>query len=445
MNEEARTQADPVSKAYSYYVFSLLTLLYMFDYIDRMIVASLFPFLKRDWLLTDAQCGLLVSAVYWSILIFSFPVSILIDRWSRKNSIGLMALTWSIATVTCAFTKNFTQLFVTRSAIGVGEAGYAPGGTALISALFPKSKRALFLGIWTASIPLGSAIGIGLGGVIAEHFGWRNAFGIVALPGLVIALLFFKTRDYKSVSLEKTDRSLAAGNNKVKMTKMDIVGEFTGKYSLIFTFFAFAGCTFVTTSLLIWLPTYFHRIYGLDEATAGIKSSVVMLFAIIGAPLGGYLADKWYKTRANARLLFCSLTSVMTGVSLFMAFVIVPMIFETATEANTGAYVQYGFLLLTGVTAAAFVPAAAAVTQEVIHPGLRATSYSMCVIVQNLLGSSLGPVFIGAISDHKGIEFAISILPLFAFVAAFLFFLGSRHIARDLKTVERVDLLFDAK
>ena len=150
-----------------YIIFILLFLLYMFDYIDRTIVGALFPFLKRDWGISDAQCGLLVSAVYWSILIFSLPVSILVDRWSRKKSIGLMALLWSLATLACAFTRNFGQLFIARTAIGIGEAGYAPGGTAMISAMFPAEKRARMLGFWNASIPLGSALGIMLGGLIA--------------------------------------------------------------------------------------------------------------------------------------------------------------------------------------------------------------------------------------------------------------------------------------
>jgi MFS family permease len=186
-----------------YFIFTLLFLLYMFDYLDRLIIVSLFPFLKLEWGITDTQCGLLVSAVYWSILIFTLPVSILIDRWSRIKSIGLMAVLWSVATLGCAFTNNFGQLFAARTAIGLGEAGYAPGGTAMISALFPKEKRAKILGIWNASIPLGSALGIALGGIIADHFGWRHAFGLVALPGIVVALLFFYVRDYETIALTR--------------------------------------------------------------------------------------------------------------------------------------------------------------------------------------------------------------------------------------------------
>ncbi len=202
------------SKAYTGYVFLLLWLLYFFDYIDRMVVVSLFPFLKADWGLTDTQCGAMVSAVYWAIIIFSFPVSIVIDRWSRKKSIGIMAVLWSLATAACAVTKNFGQLFAARAAIGLGEAGYAPGGTAMISALYPENKRAFMVGIWNASIPLGMAAGIVIGGAIASRWGWRHAFGIVALPGLIIALLFFFVKDYKTVGLEKTVDRSAVGTRR---------------------------------------------------------------------------------------------------------------------------------------------------------------------------------------------------------------------------------------
>ncbi len=179
------------SRRYTNYIFILLFLLYMFDYIDRMVISSLFPFLKAEWQLTDTQCGGLVSAVYLSIVIFTFPVSILIDRWSRKKTVGLMALLWGLATGLGAFTKTFRQLYSTRSLIGIGEAGYAPGGSAMISGMYPVEKRSWMLGLWNASIPLGSAMGVAIGGIIATHWGWRHALGLVAIPGIIVAFLFF--------------------------------------------------------------------------------------------------------------------------------------------------------------------------------------------------------------------------------------------------------------
>lgn len=416
------------SKGYSYYTFGLLFLLYMFDYIDRMVIVSLFPYLKADWGLTDTQCGLLVSSVYWSIVILSFPISVVIDRWSRKKSIGVMAVVWSIATISCAFTKNFFQLFMARIAVGAGEAGYAPGGTAMISALFPEKKRSIMVGIWTAALPLGSAIGIVAGGFIAVHFGWRYAFGIVALPGFIIAILFFFIRDYKTVNLEKTLEKAEGSDKKAKMGTMEIVRQFTRTPSLILTYIAFAGSMFLTASYLTWLPTYFHRMENLSMEKAGMKGSMVMVLAIVGFPLGGFLADKWREKKIRARLLFPAISSLVTAVIFFIAFYFLEGSF------------QYYIIMLGGITAAAFSPAAIAVTQDVVHPGLRATSYSFCVICQNLLGSSLGPLFVGMLSDKYDIKTALTIVPISSLIAAVLYFSASFFYKTDLAKVEKIDL-----
>ena len=399
----------------------------MFDYIDRTVIVSLFPFLKKEWGLTDTQCGLLVSAVYWSILIFSLPVSILIDRWSRKKCIGLMALFWGLATLACAFTRNFSQLFATRAAIGVGEAGYAPGGTAMISAAFAPQNRAKMLGIWNASIPLGSALGIVIGGFIAEHWGWRHAFGIVAIPGILVALLFFYVRDYQTVELVQTVDD-EAGPSRVQMKLVDIAAQFLHSKTLWFNNLAFAANTFVTTAIMSWLPTYYHRMENLPMDRAATKGGLVMALALVGAPLGGYLADRWLQRKKNARSLFPALSSVITAMALFAAFVFMDGL------------MQYATLLFTGIAAVAFVPAAVAVTQDVVHPGLRAVSLSLCVIVQHILGSALGPPFVGAMSDAFGLETALKVLPIFTLLAAVLFFTSSFFYVADAERVEEVEI-----
>ncbi|MBW2296008.1 MAG: MFS transporter [Deltaproteobacteria bacterium] len=409
------------------FAFVLLFLLYMFDYIDRMVIVSLFPFLQQEWHLSDTQCGLLVSAVYWSILLFSFPVSILIDRWSRIKTIGLMSILWSIATLLCVFTRNFKQLFSARVAIGIGEAGYAPGGTALISALFPPEKRARMLGFWNAAIPLGSAIGITAGGIIADRFGWRHAFGIVAIPCLIFALLFFWVKDYQTIDLrkQKDQRPAGSGGGQGMMT---LATSFLFKPSLVFNNLAFAANVFVTTALLSWLPTYFHRLDGISMSKAGPKGGLIMFLAIIGAPLGGYLTDKWTARSRRGRMLFPAISSTVSAIILFIAF------------TYLSGSLQYMTLLLSGITLIMFVPAGVAVTQDVVHPGLRATSLSINIVVQHSLGSPLGPLFVGAVSDSYGLLNALRVLPVFTLLAGGLFLAGSFFYTRDLESVEVVDV-----
>ena len=413
------------TKGYSNYVFVLLFLLYMFDYIDRTIVTSMFSSIERDWGISHTQSGMLVSAVYWAIVLLTFPASLLVDRWSRTKTIGIMALLWSLATALCALTGNFVQLFMARLLIGIGEAGYAPGGSAVISGLYPIEKRSKMMGLWNASIPLGSAIGVLLGGIIALKLGWKHAFGLVAFPGLIVAILFFFVKDYKTVDLSFIDKS----QNKIKMERKDMFREFFNKPSILFTYFGIAAVVFVTTSLLTWLPTYFQNVRGLAQDKAGTMASAVMMLALVGAPLGGYLTDLWRKKRLNSRLLFPALTTLISALVLFTAL----FVFKTGI-------IQFVLLLILGIFIMAFISGAAAVTQDVIHPGLRATSYAIAVVVQNLLGASTAPIVIGKIYDKTNIQTALAILPLVLLVGSLLFYLGSRYYAKDMEKVAKINL-----
>lgn len=411
-------------KGYTNYIFVLLFLLYMFDYIDRMIVTSMFVHIEADFGITHTQSGLLVSAVYWAIVLLTFPVSILIDRWNRTKTIGVMAVLWSLATALCALTGNFVQLLFTRALIGVGEAGYAPGGTAVISGLYPEGKRSKMMGLWNASIPLGTAIGVLLGGIIATRLGWKHAFGLVALPGFIVAILFFFVKDYKTVDLSYTDSQ----NQKTKMKGRDFLREFLSKPSLILTYFGFAAVIFVTTSLVTWLSTYFHVTRDLPIEKAGSMASAVMVLAIVGAPLGGLITDQWRKKNVRARLLFPAISTFLAAIFLMIALWL------------TKGAVQYMFFLLVGLTVTAFLPAAISVTQDVIHAGLRAMSYAVAVVVQNLLGASMAPVVIGRLYDLYDIKTALALLPFMLLLGTILFFVGSHFYVNDIEKTEKIKL-----
>ncbi len=411
------------SARYSGYIFVLLFLLYVFDYADRMVVNSMFTFIRNDWGTTDTQNGWLVSVIYLAIGILTFPVSLLVDRWSRTKTIGIMAIVWSLATAVCAITGNYIQLFMARIFIGFGEAGYAPGGSALISGIYHFEKRSKMLGFWNASIPLGSALGVTMGGIIAQSLGWKHAFGLVALPGLIIAILFLFLKDYKTVDLSVTDKM----NNRVKLRGRDLIQEFLSKPSLIFTYFGIAAVVFVTTAMIVWLPTYFEEVRGIEPETAGTLAGAVMLLALVGAPLGGMLIDRWRKTQKKARLLFPSISTLISACLLFAAFIL------TGTA-------QLIVLFAFGIVIMTFISGATAVTQDVIHPGLRATSYAIAVAVQNLLGSFTAPIVLGRISDLSGITTAMAILPFVLIAGAALFYLGSRFYLHDVERAAKIHL-----
>ncbi len=412
------------TKSYTNYVFILLFLLYLFDYADRMVVNSMFSYIQKDLGINDFQSGWLVSVIYLTIGLLTFPVSLVIDRWSRTKTIGIMAIVWSLATLLCAFTGNYVQLFMARILIGFGEAGYAPGGSALISGLYPIEKRSKMMGLWNASIPLGSAIGVTMGGIIASTWGWKHAFGIVAIPGLIIAILFLFVKDYKTVDLSRVDSS----NKRVKMERKDMVREFLKKPSVIFTYFAMTAIVFVTTAMIVWLPKFFEISSGMDPKKAGTLAGAVMMLALIGAPMGGYIIDRWRKTEPRARMLFPAITTFISAILLFLAF----YIFKGPMQLVT--------LFVFGIFIMLFISGAAAVTQDVIHPGLRATSYAIAVLVQNLLGSFTAPIVLGRISDLTNIKTAMSILPFSLVLGALLFLIGSRYYVSDMEKVTAVKL-----
>jgi MFS family permease len=409
---------------YTNYIFLLLFLLYLFDYADRMVVNSMFTSIQKDWNINDTQCGWLVSVIYLAIGILTFPVSFLIDRWSRTKTIGIMAIIWSMATALCALTGNYVQLFMARILIGFGEAGYAPGGSAMISGLYPMEKRSKMMGFWNASIPIGSAIGVTIGGIIATTIGWKHAFGLVAFPGLIVAILFLFIKDYKTVDLSVTDKT----NKKIKMETKDIFREFLSKPSLIFTYFGMAAIVFVTTAMIVWLPKYFETIGGYNPKTAGTLAGAIMMLALIGAPMGGLIIDKWRKTQKKARLLFPAISTLCSAILLFFGIVILKGV------------PQLIVLFCFGVIIMTFIAGAGAVTQDVIHPGLRATSYAIAVAVQNLLGSFTAPIVLGKISDLSDLQMSMNILPVALLIGSLLFFLGSKHLVNDMNKVANIKL-----
>ena len=212
------------------------------------------------------------------------------------------------------------------------------------------------------------------------------------------------------------------------MERKDIIREFISKPSVIFTYFGIAAVVFVTTSLITWLASYFIKTWNVAGDRAGTMSSLVMVLALVGAPVGGFLTDKWRKTQYNARLLFPALSTFLSAVFLFAALYLFRGI------------LQYVMFLIMGVLIMCFISGAAAVTQDVIHPGLRATSYAIAVIVQNLLGASTAPIIVGKLYDLTNIETALAVLPFVLILGASLFYIGSRYYADDMEKVAKINL-----
>src|SRR5215468_2453002 len=414
------TDHSPAPRRYAWAAFAVLFGLMLVDYVDRQVVVSMFSHLKAEWDLSDRQLGALVSVVSITVALGAVPLSLLADRWSRVKSIFLMALIWSLATISCAFAASYPQLLAARSIVGLGEAAYGTVGAALLATLFPSRMRSTVLGAFFLASLFGSVLGVVLGGVIAERWGWQSGFGAVGIPGLLLAFVFLVVvRDYKTIALP---RPAASGE---KHTAGTIVAALLRPRTMLVACLG-AGFQLLTLSMTYaWLPSYLNRYYGLAPDQAGIKAGLVVLLGGIGAFVWGVVADRLTPRIPNARLYVPAACAVLTTLFMSTAFALLP-------PGNA----QFALIAIGGLLMAANVGPISAVVIDVVHPGLRATAGSILSLTQNLFGLAGGPLLAGALSDAYGLPFALSVIPSFCLLAATCFLIAARTYVFDLKHVE---------
>ncbi|HEY4079653.1 MAG TPA: MFS transporter [Burkholderiaceae bacterium] len=405
-----------ISKGHAWCVLLLLFFLMAFDFIDRQVLAAVLPYIKKDWALSDTQLGLLVSAVNIAIAALAFPTALIADKWSRTKSMSAMAVTWSLATAACALASNFYHLLAARLMIGAGEAGYTSSGNALLAASFPKRLRATAIGIFNAASMLGTILGVLLGGFIAARWGWRHAFGLVAVPGLLLAAIVYFVKDYKSVVMEVLDKD-SQMFRKVRWT--DILRKFVGSPTILLLVMSQAAQLMFAATMANWLPSFFNRTYGLDIAQSGVRTAAVMLMAALGIVVSGFIVDKLSRTREEWRLLGPAVSALLTAVLCFAAF-------RSAPGAQQGLLLFGGAFFMLGVMG----PITAAV-QELVHPGMRASALGALATTTNLFGMALGPLIAGMLSDHFDLTTALAILSCMPLVSMVGYLLGSRSYARE--------------
>jgi len=391
--------------------------LMVFDYVDRQVIVSLFPYLKAEWDLSDKQLGALVSVVSVTVALGALPVALFADRVSRVKSIVAMATIWSLATISCMFTRGYGALVAARSVVGLGEAGYGSVGAALIASHFPSRLRAMLLAGFFASASVGSVLGVMLGGVIATHWGWQAAFGVVGVPGLLLALLYLKVRDYRTVALAPT---LDAKRQSLREATRHIVKVLTRAPTMFWVCVGGAAQLIVVSALWSWLPSYLNRVHGVAPAQAGVQAALVVLCGAVGSVLWGAVVDRSGSRRPRRRLATMALLCLLSMVVLVTAF-----------GLGAGASWQFALIAFGGFLATCSVGPVSAIVIDVVHPGVRATGSSVLALFQNLFGLAAGPFIAGMLSDTWGIVPALTATPLFALVAAAAFLLAARSYEAD--------------
>jgi predicted MFS family arabinose efflux permease len=403
-------------RAQAWFAFAMTFALMLFDYVDRQVIVSLFPQMKAEWMLSDQQLGGLVSIVSIVVAVGGIPVALLADRFSRVKSVVVMATTWSLATISCMFASNYGQLFAARAVVGAGETGYGSVGAALIASLFPQRLRAGLLGAFFAAASLGSVLGVLMGGVVAARWGWKAAFGVVGLPGLVLALLYLFVRDYKTIpAAPQLHRAALEAMARSRTVVWCCIG---GAMQLI-----------VVSAVWSWLPSFLNRFHGMAPDDAAEQASLVVLVGAVGSFAWGVLLDRVGSRRPGRKLAVLGALCVLST-----------LVFLTAFGSGATGATQFRLILLGGFLMTCTVGVVAAVVIDVVHPAMRSTGAAVLSLFQNLFGMAIGPLLAGVLSDQWGLQQAMTVIPSFGLLSALAFLLASRSYPRELDQISALPL-----
>jgi MFS family permease len=398
------------------------------NYMDRYVGAAASPLIQKEFHLSDSQVGLLGSAFLLVYAVAAVPFGYWADRGVRKTVVAAGVAIWSVATLFTGFARSFPQLFVSRAVLGIGEAGYYPAGTSMLSDYFPKEQRGRTMSIWGAGSTFGIAVGFAGGGYIAEKFGWRSAFFFAATPGIVFALLAFGLREPLRGSAEKVGRAVekihdASLRNFVDLLKIPTLRATILSQTLLY---------FVLASNAFWLPILLTRRFNLSVGEAGLLAGVVLVAGgLIGTLAGGWIADRRARNNPSAHLQVG-----IAGFLLGAAFITIALV----APLNVGPIpVFVPAFVLAVVFLYLYSGPFSAVAQDVVSPGLRASAVTMLLFISHVFGDSHSTFDVGWISDRIGsLQTALLITsPTLLVLAAIIAATGLRSVRSDVQTMER--------
>jgi MFS transporter, Spinster family, sphingosine-1-phosphate transporter len=375
-------------------VLLILMLVNFVNYVDRQIVFALFPPIRREFDLSYVQLGYLATAFTVILSLTSFPLGMLADRISRRAVISAGVLFWSGATFLSGLVSSFRTLLIARGLVGIGEAAYTPAAAALISASFPREVRARVQGAFDAGMFVGGAIGIALGGVIAQAFGWRFAFFLVGIPGVVLGLT--------ALRLPKSVVSVA----KESMPARELLRVPAFLALLVSGWFSsFAGYAYVA-----WGPELVQDYKGFSARQAGVALGLtIVLGGTLGIATGAYLSDLLAKLRSWGRAAIVPIGFVMGAPAIYFSL---------------HASGKFHFLLFFGLGAfflSWYHGPLTATIHDLVPPRGHATALGFYYLFVNLFSMAVAPVVIGRLADHYNLITALHV-PILAQLAGAAFF-----------------------
>ncbi|MCC7002519.1 MAG: MFS transporter [Gemmatimonadaceae bacterium] len=422
--------AAPPSVARHGVMLAMLVIAYTLNFVDRQVIGILAAPIKQELGLSDTELGLMggvAFALFYSVL--GIPLAMVADRTSRAGVIAMSIAVWSAFTALCATASGFWGLFLARVGVGVGEAGGVAPSFALVADAVPPAQRARALSVFAFGSPIGSALGIFLGGYIATRFDWRVTFVVLGAAGLVFAPLFRRmVRDPRPTARPRAASSVPIADAEQEPPGIgEVWRALRGNGSFWLLSLGAASTSLVGYGLLFWLPSFFARSYGLDLITTSwLYGSIVLVGGLVGLWGGGWLADHraTQSRRAYALVPAAALTLAVPCYAAGLLTSSLPLTFVLFLVPNALGLMWYG-------------PVTAAV-QGLVPAASRATASAVYLLVLNLLGIGGGALFFGALSDalagrlgQESLRYAILAGLVFYLVAAGLFFAASRRVERD--------------
>ena len=400
------TDAD--SRRTATYALAVLTFINLFNYVDRWVVAAVVESIKRSELaLSDFQLGFIGTGFIVVYTATSPWFGRLGDRRARPPLIAVGVFLWSLATALAGFARGFWSLLIARSAVGVGEAAYGTIAPALLADHFPLEKRGRVMSVFFAAIPVGSAAGYVLGGLVDKYLGWRAAFWIAGAPGILLALLVWKVVDAPRGQFDL--KREGAGEDTRVPNLWQAYKHLLKNRTYLITALGYGAYTFALGGLAFWMPAFLERARGLTRSEATVMfGAITLVTGFVGTFAGGFLGDFFLRKTRSSYLW-------VSGIATLIA---APVTYISLTAPEKSVYLpaiivaEVLIFMCTGPVNSAIVNA--------VSPGERATAVGLSVFVMHFFGDIPSPPLIGVLSDASSLERAFVVVPIAIVVAGLL-------------------------
>jgi MFS family permease len=412
----------PISLPYRRYALGLLLAVNLLNYIDRQVLFAVFPLIKIDLHLTDTALGLLGSSFMFSYMLLAPLFGWLGDRSSRTRLAAGGLVVWSLATTLSGFAPGYRSLLTARATVGVGEASFGTVSPGLIADYFPKEHRGRILSWFYVAIPVGSALGYLLGGVLGQNYGWHAAFLLVGAPGLLlampVALLRSPPRGGDDAPQPAFGNPLTGAKGNSARARYAALFE---NRSFIYNTLSMAAMTFSIGGLAQWIPSFLNRFHGLGVAEANtLFGATTVLAGILGTLTGGWLGDRWQK-KSDKGYVLVSGWGFLVGAPFAAWAILAPGL----NACMTAIFIAEFFLFLnTGPLNTVII--------NVTDPAIRAMAFAVNIFFIHALGDAVSPSILGLLSDRWDLRSALMTTPFVMLLAGMFCFICGRFVVQDM-------------